>query len=271
MSNGNSGFSDVDQSRNPTVFVDCLDSQYKHNSILRSHKQRALDISDIQSGHIVLDAGCGTGVDAAKMAEKVGESGHVYGIDFSHEMIMAARERVKSPLPITFQQGSIYQLDFEDNYFDRSRSDKTFQHLHNPKAALKELLRVTKSGGKIIISDPDHDSLIIDTPFADITHRFVRFRSEQMAQGGIAHQLYVLFKENEMTDVRVEPLTAVYTNYDEKKVSSPYLEEIWVAHEHGIVTEEEARIWANYLQDAIQNDRFLCLQTYMITSGYKPK
>lgn len=69
--------------------------------------------------------------------------------------------------------------------------------------------------------------------------------------------------------VGIEPLTRAYTNYNEKKVSSPYLEEIWMAQEQGIVTKEEAERWATYLREAIENDRFMCLQTYVITTGFK--
>jgi ubiquinone/menaquinone biosynthesis C-methylase UbiE len=139
----------------------------------------------------------------------------------------------------------------------------------NKARALEELIRVTKPGGKIIIAEPDHDSLIIDTPFVDVNHRFMRFRSDQMAQGSIAHQLYNMFKELGLESVSIEPLTRAYTNYEEKKVSSPYLEEIWMAQEQGVVTKEEAENWTAYLRDAVENDRFLCLQTYVITTGFK--
>ena len=132
------------------------------------------------------------------------------------------------------------------------------------------MIRVTKPGGKIIIADPDHDSLIIDTPFTDVNHRFTRFRSDHMPQGGIAHQIYGICKELGFESIYVEPLTHVYTDYEEKKVTSPYLEEIWFAEQHGAVTRAEAEKWATYLQNAIENERFMCMQTYIITMAVKP-
>ncbi|WP_420630425.1 methyltransferase domain-containing protein [Candidatus Leptofilum sp.] len=264
-------FADVDRAEDPDYFVNCLHEQYTKNSTLLRNKQLTLALADVQTRHFVLDVGCGTGVDAIQMAVQVGQSGHVYGIDFSHAMVTTANKNARVlNLPVTFQQNDIYALDFADNFFDRCRADKTFQHLSDPDAALKELIRVTKPGGKIIIADPDHDSLIIDTPFEDVNHRFVRFRSDQMPQGGIAHQLYGKFKEFGLVDVHVEPIMQVFTNYEEKKVSSPYLEEIYFAQKAGVVSETEADQWANYLQNAIANDRFLCLQTYIITVGCKP-
>ena len=262
-------FSDVDQADNPQQFVTCLNEQYAKNSVLRLNKERTLEMADLQPGHKVLDVGCGTGVDAVQMAQQVGETGHVFGIDVSQTMVDAARRNTEElGLPITFQQSDIYTLDFADNFFDRCRADKTFQHLADPEAALQEVIRVTKPGGKIIIADPDHDSVVIDTPFADITNRFIRFRSEQMAQGGIAHQIYRMFKQHGFVDVSIDPRVQAYTNYEEK-VASPYLKEIFIAQKHNVVTEAEAKKWAGYLQDAIENGRFLCLQTYIITIGTK--
>jgi ubiquinone/menaquinone biosynthesis C-methylase UbiE len=267
----NTGFDDVDGSDDPQFFVKCLSEQYAKNPILRLCKKRTLEAADIQNGHIVLDAGCGTGVDAIQMATLIGQSGHVFAIDLSQEMIASAQKNVASfDLPLTFRRGSIYQLEFEDNFFDRCRADKIFQHLSDPRAALKEMIRVTKPDGKIIIADPDHDSLIIDTPFTDVNHRFTRFRSARMPQGGIAHQAYGICKELGLVNVHLEPLTHVYTDYQQKKVTSPYLEEIWFAEQHGVVTREEAEKCAAYLQEAIESDRFMCMQTYIITMAIKP-
>jgi ubiquinone/menaquinone biosynthesis C-methylase UbiE len=265
------GFDDVDSSNDPQFFVKCLNEQYAKSPILRLCKHRTLEMADIQDGHMVLDVGCGTGVDAIQMATLVGQSGHVFGIDLSQEMILSAQKNAAAvDLPITFRCSSIYQLEFENSFFDRCRADKTFQHLSDPRAALKEMIRVTKPGGKIIIADPDHDSLIIDTPFTDVNQRFTRFRSAHMPQGGIAHQMYGICKELGLVNVYVDALTHVYTDYEEKKVTSPYLEEIWVAEQHGVVSHEEAEKWAAYVLEAIESERFMCMQTYVITMAMKP-
>jgi ubiquinone/menaquinone biosynthesis C-methylase UbiE len=265
------GFSDVDGSAEPEHFINCLNEQYAKDSALRVNKQRTLELAELHDGHTVLDAGCGVGFDAIQMAAQVGQTGHVFGVDLSEEMISQARlNAAHLNLPLTYRTGNIYQLEFGDNYFDRCRVDKTFQHLSDPQAALKELIRVTKPGGKILVADPDHDSVIIDTPYADINHRFLRFRSDHMPQGGIAHQLYGFCKELGLVDVQVEPLTHVYTEYEQKKITSPYLDEIWVAQEHGAVTREEAEAWTAYLKQAIESNRFMCMQTYIITCAFKP-
>ena len=265
------GFSEVDGSKDPQFFVNCLNEQYAKDPVLRFYKQRTLQLVDLQVGQTVLDAGCGIGLDVIQMAMQVGQAGHVFGIDNSQEMIATAKlNAAHLELPLTFRHGDIYQLELQDNFFDRCRVDKTFQHLSDPKAALRELIRVTKLGGKIIIADPDHDSLIIDTPYTEVNHRFIRFRSDHMQQGGIAHRLYGFCKELGLIDVHTEPLTHFFTDYEEKKITSPYLDEIWIAQQHGAVTGEEAEKWTAYLQKSIEEDRFMCMQTYIITTAVKP-
>ncbi|HEX6383846.1 MAG TPA: methyltransferase domain-containing protein [Anaerolineae bacterium] len=270
QSSPNSGFEDVDRASDSDWFVKCLDKQYA-SGLLERNKQRTFELLDIQGGQRILDAGCGTGVDTLKMATLVGDGGHVVGVDLSAAMVLQARERsYGANLPVSFCQGDIYHLGFPDNCFDLCRSDKTFQHLSEPRRALAELVRVTKPGGKIVIADPDHDSLIIDTPYDDVNRRFAQFRSDHMPQGGIAHQLYAMFKEFGLVNVTAEPLTTIFTDYEVKKVTSPYLKEIRIAQEYDAVTPKEAEQWAAYLEAAIGNGRFFCMQTYVVTMGFKP-
>lgn len=195
------GFSDVDRAADSHLYITCLDEQYK-TGLLQWSKQRTLALLDIQPDHQVLDAGCGTGVDALEMAKLVGDTGHITGVDLSERMIAAANERsAGTGLPVTFQQANLYELPFDEGHFDRCRSDKTFQHLATPRQVLQELIRVVKPGGRLVIADPDHESLATDTPYPSVNRRFVHFRSDAMTQGRIAHQMFGLFKEYGLVDV----------------------------------------------------------------------
>lgn len=207
---GKTSFSEVDRAVNPNVFTKCLEDQYAAGG-LQFQKQRTLELCDVQSGQKVLDAGCGIGLDATRMAVQVGDGGRVIAADKSRKMLQAAITRPGTRgLPLTFLQADIYKLSFHDDSFDRCRCVKTFQHLANPRLALRELIRVSKPGGKIITADPDHDLLMIDTPYNDINQRFVQYRSRNMAKGGIAHQMYGLFRDLGLKGVHVELITTGY-------------------------------------------------------------
>lgn len=263
-----SSFTAVDQAADPDWFVRCLNQQYA-TGLLRQQKQRTVELLDLQPGQTVLDAGCGTGVDALLMTEWVGAAGQVVGVDVSARMIAAAHTHNTSH-PLTFCQADLCTLPFAEAAFDRGRADKTFQHLPDPRTALQEMIRVLKPGGRIVIADPDHDSLIIDTPYRELNRRFVQWRSDAMRQGGIAHQIYALCREFGLEQILVEPFTTVFTDYATKKVTSPYLDEIHQAQKQGVFTPGEVNTWTTYLEAAIQEDRFFCLQTYIITTAIKP-
>lgn len=57
-------------------------------------RERAIDLLDLQPGQTVLDVCCGTGLSLARLRERVGEAGHVYGFDQSPDMLERARHRV---------------------------------------------------------------------------------------------------------------------------------------------------------------------------------
>lgn len=263
-------FSDVDRAADPEKYVKCLDAQIQVDEIERL-KQRAIELLDVQAGHSVLDAGCGTGRDALAMLERVGDIGHVMGIDSSATMIAEATKRAEGHQQVSFRQADIHQLDLISDSFDRCLALKTFQHLSEPREALRELVRVTKPGGKIVIGEPDHELVTIATPYTDVNRRFIQFRSDSLKQGGIAHQLYGLFKEFGLVDVSIELLPTIYTDYELRKCVAPYLDEIRVAERVGVVTREEADTWNAYLEEAIRNGRYLSTGMNIITAGYKPR
>jgi SAM-dependent methyltransferase len=81
----------------------------------------------------------------------------VAGIDPSATMIAAARRAaIASCLPIELQVASIYDLPFPDHAFDAVRAERVFQHLEDPEAGLREMVRVTRPGGRVMVMDPDH-------------------------------------------------------------------------------------------------------------------
>lgn len=106
----------------------------------------------ITRGDYVLDAGAGTGTTALMAAQKAGDKGKVTLYDFSEGMLSKAREKAeRSRLAdrLSFVQGAMERLPFEDNSFDVGLSTYSMCPLYDPSVAAKELYRVVKPGGKI--------------------------------------------------------------------------------------------------------------------------
>ena len=118
--------------------------------------REAIHALKLSPGSQGLDAGCGIGLQALLLAEAVGPTGHVTGLDISREFLLYAKNIVESsPLSgrITFKEGDLNKLPFDDNTFDWIWSVDCvgYPTEENPLSTLKELARVVKPGGSVAI------------------------------------------------------------------------------------------------------------------------
>jgi demethylmenaquinone methyltransferase/2-methoxy-6-polyprenyl-1,4-benzoquinol methylase len=91
----------------------------------------------------------------ALIAERVGNSGTVIGVELSAKMVVVARQKVKEGLPLTFKRASGENLPFPGGMFDRSFISLGLHEM--PKAArqntLREIYRTLKPGGSLFVLD----------------------------------------------------------------------------------------------------------------------
>lgn len=117
------------------------------------HMQRYYAIQDIVEGKVVLDAACGEGYGTNMLSEYALK---VYGLDIDEETIEHAKEKY-TKANIEYQQGSIEELPFPNDYFDVVVSFETIEHVNEEIQAtfLKEIKRVLKADGTLIMSTPN--------------------------------------------------------------------------------------------------------------------
>lgn len=117
--------------------------------------RRAIHALNLPPGSRGLDVGCGIGLQAMLLAEAVGEAGHVTGVDLSPEFLDCARiiaEKAGISEQVLFQEGDMNNLPFEDVTFDWIWSANCAGYAPGePLPLLKELARVVKPGGSVII------------------------------------------------------------------------------------------------------------------------
>ena len=103
-------------------------------------------------GKRVLDVACGTGYGAHHLA--TGGAHGVDAVDISAAVIASARQRYHAPA-LRFHVGSILDLQFPDATFDLVTCFETIEHLDDPDRALREIRRVLKADGTLLISTPN--------------------------------------------------------------------------------------------------------------------
>ncbi len=100
----------------------------------------------------ILDVACGTGVVAFCLAKTAKE---VIGLDITGEMLQRARKarHKKGISNVHFQLGDVERLPFDDEAFDITVCRMSIHHFSNPQAAINEMVRVTRIGGKVVFAD----------------------------------------------------------------------------------------------------------------------
>lgn len=104
----------------------------------------------IAQGAAVLDVACGTGIVARLISEHIGNKGSVVGVDISPDMITVAHKQTPPGAPLTWHIGNVTTMPFlADNTFDWVVCQQGFQFFQDKPAALREMYRVLKPGGRL--------------------------------------------------------------------------------------------------------------------------
>ena len=116
-----------------------------------------VNFADIREGEVVVDIGSGGGIDVFLSANKVKDSGKVFGIDMTDEMLEKAQDNAKQSgyTNVEFKKGDIERgiPSIENNTVDVVISNCVINLTFDKVAAFKEIYRILRSNGRMVISD----------------------------------------------------------------------------------------------------------------------
>jgi len=173
-------------------------------AIFHQWPAKIISAAAITEADEVLDVGCGTGALTREIAAC---AGRVTGLDLSESMLGVARQACPT---VTFQQGNVAGLPFDDSSFDAVVSAFMLMFVPEPKQAVAQMRRVLRPGGRVVAgiwqgldNNPVYDALV------ESTREVVDDKSaESMAWPftmGDAGKLEGIFNVDGLTDISITP------------------------------------------------------------------
>ena len=157
-----------------------------NNEVISQFTQQAIPFSQL-TGHLdsldllvkiskvdlksnVLDVASGPGLVASEFAKY---SHHVECLDLTPAMLKQAKKRASEAqiANVSFCEGDAMNLPYEDNYFDVVVTRYSFHHFLAPEKVLQEMIRVCKSGGRVVVAD-----VAIEQRFMELFNHIERLR-----------------------------------------------------------------------------------------------
>lgn len=259
----------IDKAEDPHRFVRLMDRARGGTDNDASQYQMTIDLLNIREGDRVLDVGCGTGGAAQVLARLVGGSGKVVGFDSSSTMIAEAKSRTdRLNLAIEFRQGDAHRLPFPDNYFDCCLALRFLDIIANPSQALKEIFRVTRSGGRVYVNGPDIDMWTFDAVSKEVTRKIVHYICDHEVNGWIGRQLDRHFRDGGLSEIKVLPLTHFSSDFN--LMYDLYLRGcVDRARKAQAVSRPESTLWLKALKQRCAGGSSACSQTIFRVVGTK--
>jgi ubiquinone/menaquinone biosynthesis C-methylase UbiE len=140
-----------------------------HNEDENKIRNTFIDKLNLNSDSKVLEIACGTGRDSKIIAERLGNQGQLVLQDISPAMLRVCKEKLANiKLDKIYCISNVAYLPFPDNYFDAVYSFGGLGEFPEIKRSLKEMVRVTKMGGKVVVGDESMPPWLRDTYFCKV-------------------------------------------------------------------------------------------------------
>lgn len=247
-----------------------LDSQFSF-PVVREAAERTLALLDLGPGQSVLDVGCGNGAFLALLGRVIRPHGQAVGLDYSSAFVDEARARINvEGLDdcATVVEGDAYKLPFDDNSFDAARCERVLMHLDDPAAVLREMRRVVRPGGNVVVTEPDWAGMVFDHPDPDALALLYNSFLTRFRQPRMGRSLYRHFGEAGLVDRDVTLIPSFHT-------SAGFLQQVGLDLESqvdgvvaaGALSRERAEAAATYFASAGEKGVYFSSGAYFIASG----
>ena len=228
-------------------------------------RARVLDALALQPGERVVDLGCGPGLLALQMAERVGPGGEIQCIDASDSMAALARRRCAAMNWVHQRVGDVVGLPYAAESFDAAVCTQVYEYVAEIDHALAELYRVLKPGGRAVIVDTDWESCVWHSSDPVRMRRVIEAWDRHCPQPQLPRTLSARLRSAGFETPRVESITLINDRYHADTYSVGVIPLLAAyASKQGLVPREEADAWVADLEALGQRgEYFFSLNRYL--------
>ena len=198
-----------------------------------------------RAGARILDVGCGPGFYVAELLDEVGAEGSIVGIDRSPQMLAVAARRCQGRGNVQFHEGDATSLPVEDAGFDAALSVQVLEYVADADAALAELHRVLRPGGRVVVWDVDWATVSWYSRDRARMARVLRAWDDHLTHPSLPQTLTARLRSVGFAEVKGEGHSFAATELSPDAYGSaiiPLIEDYVAGHDG--IAEEEARAWA---------------------------
>lgn len=239
-----------------------------HDMVVR--RSTFMDALSLHTGERVLEIGCGGGFYAYEAAKCVGSTGRVCAIEISEEQIQAAKEYCAEYAWVEYQMADAVNLPFEGAEFDAVYCTQVLEYVPEIERALKEIHRVLRPGGRVLILATNWSSLVWHSNSPKRMERVLKAWEEHAPYPDLPASLTGRLRQAGIQPLRQTPIPIINTSYHENSFS------YWIARMirafvvgRRTMTEAEADAWLSEFEDLEQKEEYHFSSTPVMTDAVK--
>jgi SAM-dependent methyltransferase len=239
---------------------------------IQSVIQRAVALMRPRPGSRVFDLGCGIGVLFPPLAEAVGATGQIFGLDHGVGFLADARQRAVQGGygdRVQLVRGDAHELPFTSGSFDAAHTERVLMHLRDPDEALRELRRVIRPGGWLVCVEPDLTGMRMDHQDASLATKVIAGFCASIQNPAIGIELNRRMARAGFLNRRVETITEVEGEMPEDAAEF-FDRAAATAVERGWLTTGEAAAALAGMQEAHAGGYFTSYSSMFIVAGQVP-
>ncbi|MGH4008897.1 MAG: methyltransferase domain-containing protein [Pseudonocardiaceae bacterium] len=242
--------------------VEWLDARYRTREYL--HRRELVHHAlGAKPGDRILDVGCGPGFFVAELLGKVGTAGSVVGVDSSPQMLAVAARRCAGYRNFTLHEADATSLPVECANFDRALSVQVIEYVPDVVAALAELYRAVRPGGRVLVWDIDWSTVTWHSDDPARMARVLRAWDEHLVHPSLPRTLAAQLRSVGFDDVHMEAHTFATTRLDPDSFAATVCQMVahFVAGRCGL-TQADAAAWMAEQRQLDERSEFFfaCIQ-----------